>query len=123
MNKLISIIIPVYNGEKYIERMIDSILLSTYKNFELIVVNDGSTDNTINVLEKYHFASNIKIINKFSLELLLFLNKINKPKPAFTQRPVVKAPNESPPETINNSAKATLDAQFGIRPTSAATIG
>ncbi len=53
----ISIIVPIYNVEKYIARCIDSILMQNYENIELILVNDGSTDNSeaiINVyLEKY----------------------------------------------------------------------
>ena len=45
MNK-ISIIIPVYNVEKYIGKCLDSIINQTYKNLEIIVINDGSTDNS-----------------------------------------------------------------------------
>ena len=41
---LISIIVPVYNTEKYIERCLDSIMKQDYPNFEVILVNDGSTD-------------------------------------------------------------------------------
>ena len=50
---LISIIVPVYNCEEYIEKCIDSILHQTYQNFELIVINDGSKDNTLEKLKKY----------------------------------------------------------------------
>lgn len=49
---MISIIVPVYNGEKYIERCVDSILLQTYSDFEIIVINDGSVDNTNELLLK-----------------------------------------------------------------------
>lgn len=49
---LISIIIPTYNGEKHISKCIDSILKQTYSNFELIVVNDGSTDETERVIRQ-----------------------------------------------------------------------
>lgn len=49
----ISIIIPVYNGEKYIERCIKSVINQTYSNIEIILINDGSTDNTLNIIKKY----------------------------------------------------------------------
>lgn len=48
----ISIIMPVFNGEKYIERAIDSILGQSYENFELLVVDDGSTDNTARIISR-----------------------------------------------------------------------
>ena len=51
MNK-VSIILPVYNSENYIEATIDSILEQTYKNFELIIVNDGSKDNSELICKK-----------------------------------------------------------------------
>lgn len=53
INFKISVIIPVYNSEKYIEKCLDSVLNQTYKNFEIIVINDGSKDNSKEILEKY----------------------------------------------------------------------
>lgn len=49
----ISIITPVYNGEKYLQAAIDSVLAQTYPNWELIVIDDGSTDSTPEILDRY----------------------------------------------------------------------
>jgi glycosyltransferase involved in cell wall biosynthesis len=59
---LVSIIIPVYNAEKYLEETLTSIFNQTYKNIELICVNDGSTDDSLTILEKYD--SQLTIINQ-----------------------------------------------------------
>ncbi|MBA3284178.1 MAG: glycosyltransferase family 2 protein [Nitrosopumilus sp.] len=50
---MISVIIPCYNSEDYVSRAIDSVLNQTYKNYEIILVDNNSTDTTFNVLEKY----------------------------------------------------------------------
>ena len=49
----VSVLIPVYNSEKYIEKCIDSFINQTYKNVEIVCLNDGSTDNSYNILKKY----------------------------------------------------------------------
>ncbi len=53
MNPLVSIIMPVYNGEKYLREAIDSILNQTYRNFEFIIVNDGSIDKSEEIIQSY----------------------------------------------------------------------
>jgi glycosyltransferase involved in cell wall biosynthesis len=50
---LISVIMPVYNGEKFIRETIDSVLKQTYEHFEFIIVNDGSTDSTQQIINSY----------------------------------------------------------------------
>ena len=50
---LISIVLPIYNGEKYMRESIDSIIMQSYKNWELIIVNDCSTDNTAQIANEY----------------------------------------------------------------------
>ena len=52
-NSLISIIIPVYKVEKYLDKCIESIVNQTYKNLEIILVNDGSTDHSLSVCQVY----------------------------------------------------------------------
>jgi glycosyltransferase involved in cell wall biosynthesis len=49
----VSILMPVYNGEQYLSEAIESALAQTYKNFELLVVNDGSTDNSVDVIRPF----------------------------------------------------------------------
>ncbi len=62
---LISIIVPVYNIEKYLSRCIESVLNQTYKNWEAIFINDGSIDNSLKILEEYKKRDRrIKIIDK-----------------------------------------------------------
>ena len=65
MNQLISVIVPVYNVEKYLNRCIDSILNQTFKQIEIILVDDGSTDNSPIICDEYcDRYKNIKVIHK-----------------------------------------------------------
>ena len=48
-----SIIIPVYNVEKYISKCLESVVNQTYKNFEAIIINDGTLDNSQEIIDKF----------------------------------------------------------------------
>lgn len=64
-NPMISIIIPVYNAEKYISTCLDSVVNQTYRDIEVVIVNDGSLDNSLNIIEKYsNNDSRIKVYTK-----------------------------------------------------------
>lgn len=63
MKELVSIIIPVYNAEKFIDETISTVLDQTYTNWELLLVNDCSTDNSLKLIQKYLKDSRIKLIN------------------------------------------------------------
>lgn len=64
MEELISVIIPIYNKEKYLSDCLESILCQTYKNLEIILINDGSQDNSKTICEKYaSIDGRIKLIS------------------------------------------------------------
>lgn len=73
----VSIILPTFNGEKYIEEAINSILNQTYQNWELIIVDDGSTDKTAEIIKKYNEKDSriYTITNERNIKLPESLNK------------------------------------------------
>ena len=63
--ELISVVVPVYNVEKYLERCVDSIIKQTYKNLDIILVDDGSQDNSGKICDKYKEKyNNIQVIHQ-----------------------------------------------------------
>lgn len=65
MNDLISVIVPIYNVEKYLNKCIDSIISQTYKNLEIILIDDGSPDRCPQMCDEYSKKDNrIKVIHK-----------------------------------------------------------
>lgn len=76
-NPLVTVLMPVYNAEKYLSAAIDSILVQTYTNIELLIINDGSTDNSEYIIKKY-LSKNKMIVyvkNETNIKLIATLNK------------------------------------------------
>lgn len=65
MDKLVSIIVPVYNAEEFLAKCLDSLLAQSYSPIEIILVNDGSTDNSLDICNDYALKhKNIQVINQ-----------------------------------------------------------
>lgn len=71
-NDLVSVVIPVYNSEKFLAQSIESVLNQTYKKIEIIVVDDGSTDQSLSILKKY--SDKITIVSQPNQGLASALN-------------------------------------------------
>ena len=79
---LVSVILPVYNGERFVAEAIESILNQTFEDFELIIINDGSTDRTEEVIKpylndkriKYYKQSNLRMFLRLLLQVPIFRN-------------------------------------------------
>ncbi|MBA7489541.1 hypothetical protein ES702_00075 [subsurface metagenome] len=77
-NPKITVVMPVYNGEKYLKEAIESILNQTFTDFEFIIINDGSTDSSFEIIQNYE-DERIKIINnEKNIGLTKSLNKALK---------------------------------------------
>ena len=68
-NELISIIVPVYNTEEYIRQCLDSILNQTYQNFECLLINDGSSDNSADICREFVAKIHVFVILKRKMEV------------------------------------------------------
>jgi len=75
INPLVSVIMPVYNGGLYLNEAIQSILKQTYSDFEYIIINDGSTDNSEEIILYYHDPRIVYVKNEQNLGLIQTLNK------------------------------------------------
>jgi glycosyltransferase involved in cell wall biosynthesis len=76
-NPLVSVVIAVYNGEKLIKRAVDSVLSQSYKNIELVLVDDGSKDKTLEILRELEVQNKnvIVLVNKQNFGFVKSLNK------------------------------------------------
>jgi glycosyltransferase involved in cell wall biosynthesis len=73
---IISVVLPVYNGAEFISEAVDSILAQTFRNFELIIIDDGSKDTTLEILKRYESYDNrIRLISRKNKGLVISLNE------------------------------------------------
>lgn len=72
---LITVLLPVYNSEKYLKEAIDSILAQTYHHFEFLIINDGSTDKSLEIIQTYSDKRIVLINNDGNKGLIYTLNK------------------------------------------------
>ena len=74
---LVSVLMPVYNGEKCLSEAIDSILNQSFSNFELIILNDGSNDNSLKIITEYQKSdSRISVINRENRGVVFTRNQL-----------------------------------------------
>ncbi len=78
MTKKVSILLPSYNYEKYIKTAINSVLKQTYTNWELIVIDDGSSDNSVNIIKLYTKDKRIRLYTQTNQGVTKTLNKAFK---------------------------------------------
>jgi glycosyltransferase involved in cell wall biosynthesis len=71
----VSVIMSVYNDEEYVQEAVDSILNQTFKDFEFIIINDGSTDRTLDILQSYNDDRVILLNNEKNIGLVKSLNR------------------------------------------------
>jgi len=75
LTPLVTVLMPVYNAKPYLREAIDSILQQTYRNFEFIIINDGSTDTSEEIIKSYHDPRIKYYKNPSNLKLIATLNK------------------------------------------------
>lgn len=78
---MVSVIMPAYNGEKFVHQAIESVIMQTYENWELIIIDDGSTDNTVKIIEQFEdkrirfYKNNVNMGIAYSRNRALYLSK------------------------------------------------
>ena len=71
---LISVLLPVYNAEKYLRNALDSLLVQTHSNFEIIAVDDGSADGSLQILKEYADDARVRILSRSNTGMVGALN-------------------------------------------------
>lgn len=72
---LVTVLMPVYNAERYVAEAIESILNQTYRDFEFIIINDGSTDQSEEIIQRYNDSRIVYVRNERNIRLVATLNK------------------------------------------------
>jgi glycosyltransferase involved in cell wall biosynthesis len=135
MNHLISVIIPCYNQEKYINEALESVLKQTYSNWECIIIDDGSTDNSSEIIRnfilndcrfKYIYKTNegVSKARNFGIEcsngsFIQFLDAddiLDKRKLEYSINEIMKIGNESVKIVITNFQMISADSQNILPP-------
>lgn len=75
MNPIVSVVLPVYNGERYLHKAIESILSQTYRDFELLIIDDGSTDDSQRIISGFADPRIRLLVNEHRLKLSGALNR------------------------------------------------
>ncbi|CAH1553005.1 glycosyltransferase [Vibrio rotiferianus] len=76
-NPLVSIILPVFNAERYISQTLESLIEQTYDNYELIILDDGSNDNSLSIIKSFATRSGkVKVISRENKGLIASLNEL-----------------------------------------------
>lgn len=112
-NPLISVLMPAYNAEIYLKSAIESILSQSYSNFEFIIINDGSTDNTENIILSYTDPRIVYIKNEVNLKLIKSLNKgIDAVKGEYVLR--MDADDIAMPDLIKETLNIIQEQNAGV---------
>lgn len=120
---LVSVILPVYNAEKYVENAIQSILDQSYSNFELLVIDDGSTDRSLDKIRSFTDKRIIVIENNKNIGLVASLNKgIESSRGSYIAR--MDADDESMPDRFKRQVEyLELHPDIGVLGTATLTFG
>lgn len=111
---MVTVLMAVYNGEKFLKEAMESILNQTFTNFEFLIINDGSTDNSVKIIKSYDDPRIRLINNETNLKLIASLNKgISLAKGKYIAR--MDCDDISMPERLEKEVKFLEDnEEYGL---------
>lgn len=108
---MITVLMPVYNAERYLRQSIESILTQSYQSFEFLIINDGSTDNSEKIINSYKDERIRYIKNEKNLKLIATLNKgIDLAQGDYIAR--MDADDIALPDMLSNAMQGFSDAPY-----------